>query len=439
MFLFSVLLPGVGPASAQEANPPPTAPTDAPASADTPAPDTPAPDAPAEPSSVEPAPPELSPEELAAIEAALAAAATSLPAPPTRTGAISLQSLNPDIAFIGDVAFAYFTADEPLQTGGHDPTENGFHLQQLELSVSKAVDPYFRFDANVVFALTGVEIEEVYATTLALPGRFQLRAGQFLTRFGRVNNTHPHAWDFVDQAFPIGRVFGGEGNRGLGVEASWLAPTPWYVEVVGSGTYAGGEATARSFYGGQDLGFETPLDLQGTVAVKQFFPISDAWSLSWGLSGATGPNPTGIGNRTDVYGTDVYLRYRPVTAGAHTVVTLTAEWLYRRRQVPGDLWSDVNGYTALAWRFQPRWGVAARWEYGGPARGLQGEVVDDTLDPEWTADRHRVSTNVTFWPTEYSRLRLQGASDVVGWRERPDWSAMLAFEFNVGAHGAHAF
>ncbi len=418
MPLLSLLLAGVGAARAE----------DAPASGE-------------DPTTPAPAEPALSPEEQAAIEAALAAdaAASAASAPPPAPPPISLQSLNPDIAFIGDVAFAYFSADEPLQTGGHDPTANGFSLQQLELSVSKSVDPYFRFDSNIVFSLYGVEIEEVYATTLALPGRFQVRAGQFLTRFGRVNNSHPHAWDFVDQAFPVGRVFGGEGNRGLGVEASWLAPTPWFVEVVGSATGAAGESTARSFYGAQDLGFETPMDLQGTFAVKQFFPLSDAWSLSWGLSAASGPNPTGLGNRTAVYGTDVYLRYRPVTAGAFTIVSLQSEWFYRRRQVPGDVWADLNGYTQASWRFAPRWGAAARWEYGAPARGLDGEVVDDTLDPAWTADRHRLSTSLTFWPTEFSRLRLQGASDLVGWRESPDWSAMLAFEFNVGAHGAHAF
>ncbi|MDO9280394.1 MAG: zinc-regulated TonB-dependent outer membrane receptor, partial [Pseudomonadota bacterium] len=75
-------------------------------------------------------------------------------------GAFSLQSLNPDISFVGDVAFAYFSADEPLMSGGHDPQANGFTLQQLEMSVSKSVDPYFRFDSNIVFSLYGVEIEE---------------------------------------------------------------------------------------------------------------------------------------------------------------------------------------------------------------------------------------------------------------------------------------
>lgn len=388
----------------------------------------------------EPAPsaPAMSPEELAAIEAALAADAPPAP-PPAPTGALSLQSLNPDISFIADVAFAYFTADAPRMSGGHDPQANGFTLQQLELSVGKSVDPYFRFDSNIVFSLFGVEIEEVYATTLALPGGLQVRAGQMLTRFGRLNNTHPHAWEFVDQPFAIGRVFGGEGNRGLGVEASWLAPLPWYVEVVGSATGAAGEATARSFYGADDLGFETPADLQATAAVKQFFPLGNDLSLFWGLSYAGGPNPTGIGNRSEVYGTDLYVKFRPISAGGDHSVALQTEWLYRRRQVPGDVWADVSGYAQLAARFSPRWGAAARYELGTPAVGLDGAVVDDTLDPEWTANRHRVSLAGTFWPTEFSRIRLQGQTDVAEWEDHPEYAALLAFEFNVGAHGAHAF
>ncbi len=382
--------------------------------------------------------------ELAAIEAALAADAPPAAVPPPSTGTLNVQSLNPDIAFIGDVAFAYFTADAPRMAGGHDPNASGFTLQQLELSVSKSVDPYFRFDSNIVFSLFGVEIEEAYATTLALPGRLQVRVGQFLTRFGRANATHLHSWDFVDQAIAIGRVFGGEGNRGLGVEASWLAPTPWYVEIVGSGTSAGGEGTARSFYGGADPGFDTPLDLQGTLAIKQFFPLSDDWSLAWGLSVAVGPNASGmnalgIPNRTDVYGTDLYLKWRPISRESAQIVALQTEWLYRRRQVPDNVWGDLTGYAQVSYRFSPRWGTAARWELGTPARTLAGGVAADTLDPEWTADRHRAAAQLTYWPTEFSRLRLQGEADLAGWEDTAEFAAMFAFEFNVGAHGAHAF
>ena len=101
--------------------------------------------------------------------------------------------------------------------------------------------------------------------------------------------------------------------------------------------------------------------------------------------------------------------------------------------------ADWNAYAEVFWRFAQRWGAAARYEVGTPAYGLGGQIVPDPLDPEWLRSRQRITANLTFWPTEFSRLRLQGASDLLGWREAPAYSVMLAFEFAVGAHGAHQF
>jgi hypothetical protein len=386
--------------------------------------------------------PEPTAEEMEAIRKALEGDSSPSPAPAStssQTAPRSTPSFNPDLSFVADVAAAWFSSPDPLQTGGHDPTRRGFNLQQLELTVGAAVDPYFRFDANLVFSQFGVEVEEVYATTLDLPFQLQARIGQFLTRFGRINNTHPHAWHFVDQPFAIGRVFGGEGNRGLGLEASWLAPLPWYTELVLSATDAGGEATARSFLGASGFEPASVLDLQLTSALKQFFELTPEWSLLAGVSVANGPNNTGHDNRTDVYGVDLFLRYRPTAGEDPTVLSLQTEWLYRRRQVPGDLLQDLTGYVYAFWRFDLRWALAARYELGLPATGLAGRVADDPLDPEWTRPRHRLSANLTFWPTEFSRIRLQAAADVPTWRTAPTISAFLAFEFAVGAHGAHAF
>jgi hypothetical protein len=208
---------------------------------------------------------------------------------------------------------------------------------------------------------------------------------------------------------------------------------------VASLTDAAGEATARSFFGAQDLGVESPLDLQLTLAAKQFFPLSEDLSLAWGLSGAFGPNPTGHSNRTDIYGTDLYLKYRPVTYGSHTIVALQSEWFYRRRQIPGDVLQDLGGYAYLFWRFALRWGTAVRYELGTPSWHQAGDVADDYLDPDWKGHRQRISANVTFWPTEFSRLRLQGSSDLLGWNDQVGWAGFLAVEFVVGAHGAHKF
>jgi hypothetical protein len=235
----------------------------------------------------------------------------------------------------------------------------------------------------------------------------------------------------------IGRIFGSDGNRGVGAELSYLAPTPFFLELVGSVTDASGGGTARSFFGAMEQPVESPLDLEGMFAAKEFFELSPDWSLATGQSVATGPNSTGPDNRTDVYGVDLYLKYRPITRGSSTIVALQSEWLLRRRQVPDGQLTDVSGYAYLFWRFAQRWGTAARYEAGTAARDGDG-VRGDDLDPDWVRTRHRVAANLTFWPTEFSRLRAQGGVDLPRWRD-PIWSVFLALELSVGAHGAHKF
>jgi hypothetical protein len=362
------------------------------------------------------------------------------PAPRRRRASSALQSMNPDLSFIADFALAALSdEDRQLQTGAHDPRANGFNLQQLELSVGAAVDPYFRFDANIVYGQFGVEIEEAYGTTLDLPHGLQARAGQFLTRFGRINGSHPHTWFFADQPLAIGRLFGAEGNRGLGAELSWLSPLPWYVELIASSTMAAGEATARSFYGPNDQGVHGPADLQHTLVVEQFFPLGDDWSLAWGLSSAFGPNGTGRDNRTEIYGTDLYLKWRPITRQSVQIASLHSEWFVRRRQVPAAVLQDVSGFTQLFWRFALRWAVAARHDYGSPSYDGDLERRTDALDPDWRSHRHRFAANVTFWPSEFSRLRLQPSVDLPLWEEKPIYAVFLALELVTGAHGSHRF
>jgi hypothetical protein len=119
-------------------------------------------------------------------------------------------------------------------------------------------------------------------------------------------------------------------------------------------------------------------------------------------------------------------------------VALQTEWFLRRRQVPDALLADVDGYAQVFWRFDKEWGVAGRYEYGSPVYDGGDRAADD-LDPDWIDHRHRISASVSFWPTEFSRIRLQGSADLPGWLDDPIYAAMLAMEFNIGAHGAHKF
>ncbi len=366
-------------------------------------------------------------DELRALEAAVAAdQATSPPAEPARPATPLL-----DMALILDVAASWFS--EPgAQVGAHDPQDTGFVLRQLEWHVAANADHVFRMEANVTFGLFGVEVEEVYATTLGLPGGLQVRAGQFLTRLGRANSMHPHTWAFLDQVLVNGKFVGGEGSRGLGVELSWLTPLPWYVEVFGSANTAAGSCCARSFYGEEDPRVEGVEDLLYTVGLRQFFDLAAGWGLKWGLSTQLGPNGSGQGNRTEIYGTDLYLRYRPTDSTRRAALSLQVELMHRRRQAPFAVLADTGGYAQLVWNIVPEWAVGARYGY---VEGLE----DDPLDPDWDRARHRVSAQVTAHPSHFSKLRLQGTRDEVPGRDDPVWAMMLGLEVLIGAHGAHGY
>lgn len=379
-------------------------------------------------------------------------AATVTPAPVLGTGATPdlgggagmasyraqnmIGAMNPDMSLILDVAGGWFSVDKPLQTGAHDPSRTGFTLQQLELHVFSAVDPFFQMEANIVFAEFGVEVEEAYARTMALPAGLQVRAGQFLARMGRLNPTHPHSWSFADQPLVNGKMLGSEGLRGLGTELSWLTPLPWFAEVVLSTQMAGGACCARSFGGGNARPVQTPFDLMQLVRLQQFFPLDNDWSVTWGLSAAVGPNPSGTGrfgsNRTDIFATDLYVRYRPVASRVRAALSWESEAMLRRRQIPGRLLSDWGLNSQLVWRYALRWEAGIRGEY------VTG-VVDDPLDPTWSGERQRTTLQWTFYPSHFSRLRLQGSIDRPAWRSKPVYAAFLALEVVIGAHGSHGF
>jgi hypothetical protein len=301
------------------------------------------------------------------------------------------------------------------------------------MAIGASVDPYFRFDANLVFSQFGVEVEEAYATTLGVPGGLQFRVGQFLTRFGRQNSTHPHSWHFVDQPIVLGKFFGGEGNRGLGGEVSWLMPLPWYAELVASVNEAEGECCMRSYFGGNRPDIGGLGDFVYTLALKQFFPFGEDWGLKWGITAQLGPTNTGNLNRAEIYGTDLYLRYKPTDSANQTSVSMTAELLHRRRQVPGDVLTDTGGYGQIVWRINKRWETGARYEF---VTGIE----DDPLDPEWSEFRDRSSIQGTFYPSHFSRIRVQGGLDRRTWQDDAfGWSATLNLEFLIGAHGAHDY
>ena len=340
-----------------------------------------------------------------------------------------------------------------LQGGAHDPNQNGFVVQNVELSIGATVDPYFDAKAHLIFQIdsdgeTVVELEEAFFTTRSLPGGLQIKGGQYFTEFGRQNKRHPHSWSFVDQPVVLSRFFGGDGLRGQGARLSWLTPTDWYSELIVGLQNAKGE-TMTSFLNapGEEIGGHTLLDrdarrfgdLLYTARWLNGFDLSDTISMNLGVSGLWGPNASGDNTDTRIVGTDWYLKWLPArTQRGFPFVSWHTEVLWRQYEA-GDLGiadretlRDWGMFTQALWGFKPGWVAGLRWEYAT----ADGDTATDPLRDT----RKRLSPNLTWYPTEYSKLRLQYSRD---WTEHlVDGSAdtlWLQVEFGIGSHAAHVF
>ena len=346
--------------------------------------------------------------------------------------AITPALMNPQISLILDFAAAYFSEDESLQTGAHDPNQTGFNLQQLELHIENRVDPFFDFQTNIVLSLFGVEVEEVYGQTLALPGSLQIRAGQFLLPFGRANPTHPHTWKLLDQPLMLGKFMGAEGGRGLGVELSWLSPLPWFAQLTAVVTQQGGACCSKSFFSSYAEPIDGLDDFIYLTRLEQFWALTNDWSLLLGASYLIGENKSGLDHFSALLGGDLLIRYRPLNSPNRRSVSLQVEWTRRERQRPAIALTDHGGYAELVIRWNQNWDSGLRWEW------VDGMPNDDQ-DLEWSEARMRNSAALTWYPSHFSRLRLQVGHDAPDWLEKPIWSCMLGFEVLVGAHGAHKY
>ena len=365
-----------------------------------------------------------------------------------------------NIGFVG-IANAGWSSESnvgALQLGDHDPRKRGFTIPNVELTLDGAVDPFLRGFANLLFKLdeegeTVVELEEMYFLTTALPGNLQLRGGQFFTEFGRQNTQHPHAWGFVDQPLVLASLLGPEGLRSQGARLSWLAPTSFYAEAMLGVFNATGE-TAFSFvseesgeiHGGfaEETEIEDAGDLLYVPRVNVSLDLTPTQTMVVGASGAFGPNNSGPDARTSVLGADLYWKWKSATAfQGFPFVSFQTEVLTRQYDAAArgfaedpsislveETLEDKGAYAEVLWGVKPRWVLGARGEM------VSGEEA--AFESEIRQDRYRLSPNVSWFPSEFSRLRLQYNFDhrnEVG----NDHSLWLQIEFILGAHAAHRF
>ena len=368
-----------------------------------------------------------------------------------------------NISFDGQFALAYSSDRnlDRLEVGDHDPQQRGFNARNLELALDGAVDPYFEGFANIVFKLdndneTDVEVEEAFMQSTDLPWGLQVKGGQFFAPFGRINPTHPHTWDFADDPLVHGLFLGSDGLRGVGAQLSWTIPVSWYSQLI-LGMQNGRGNTGFSFRNpGEDGIFYGRITTDREIRGLQDFVYIPRWENSFdlsptqtvlvGVSGAFGPNETGGDSRTQIYGADLLYKWKsPRAEGGFPFVKWQTEAMYRRFEAGrgvdetfpvAETFHDWGMYSQVLWGFRKGWTAGVRADY---VHMQDSAFTDDRL----RQSRSRISGDLTWYPTEFSKIRLQYNHDFL---EADDFfpdhqadSIFLQFEFILGAHGAHKF
>lgn len=411
----------------------------------------------------------------------------------------SQVKFNPELALIVDMSAVYRSLGEDVlektmirgfeHPGGEEHGHNhiaananvGFNLNYAELALMATVDPYFELAGIFHASPTGFEVEEAYLKTTSLPGGFGLKAGKFLSGFGKLNGQHAHQWDFTDQPLPYYGIFGGEGLNEPGAQLTWVAPADFFL-TIGAEALQGANETSfgtKKFH--DTLNLQRVGGSRGPNAYAAFLKTSfdaDDLTVVLGASGAMGVARRyhdltdigvdamtvetlgclgeGIRARTWVAGAELVMKY---FIDSNRYVSFQGEGLYRVQQgryfytalfpVSGN---DVIA-TAKVPYYARRWGAYGQiivkpflqWRFGARFDALGTEVLRaaGARKQNEPAFLYRASGMIDYHPSEFSLFRLQynyDRSRLNRYNHRtPGHEVVLQANISIGAHGAHPF
>ena len=343
------------------------------------------------------------------------------PAPALRLfGSSGAKLFNPDIGIIGNFTGAIGrSASSPYVA----PAPS-LSLQESEASFQAIVDPYARADFFLAFGEKGVEVEEGYLTFLNLPGDLLVKAGKMRATFGRLNAFHNHTLPWVDRPLVMYNLLGGStedpdtGIKDAGISVSRILPT-------GGDTFV--EVTGEIFRG--DAGTLWKAEQRNDVSVvghvRSYFDLSEATNLEVGGSFGRGSNEFGSQFITQLYGTDVTLRWRPLSRAIYQSFTFRTELIWSRRTEPQQIQRAFGFYASADYQFARRWSAGVRYDKSDRAN-------DATITDKGG------SAVLTFRPSEFSQVRAQYRRTQFGGSSAVD-ELLFQVLFTLGAHGAHPF
>jgi hypothetical protein len=360
-----------------------------------------------------------------------------------RTGAGRLLF---DIGLVADF-IANLTQDNVDRANGGTffGRENSFFPREIELNLFGQIDPYARGEMRLEVAEefedgardTHVGLAEAHLTLLTVPYGFQPKLGQMRNRFGLLNQLHREALPQPDVPNVLLRFFGEEGLVERGLEITWVAPLPFYLELLG-GIFDGDNETA---FGRGSL--KRPL---ATGRLRTFFELGDLGAIQLGASLARGE--TVALRRQTFVGVDAKYKFIP-EAWRHPLVTVGGEGIWSFRRVGVDIDVDGDGMPdTVEGRSRDRFGWYTWGEVQPWRRWAGGLRYDSTQFLEEPGREWAIGPYLAFMPSDFLRFRLgykhterdrREPFNLNGGSARTVDEIFFQATFFLGAHPAHPF
>lgn len=400
-------------------------------------------------------------EAEAAQQTAQSAAAVAAATPPAAASpAGGNNAFNPAISLILQGRFSAFsqTPEERFIPGvltGGEAAEGagigaeGFALDETELDLSANVDDLFYGFGSIALNQdadeTEVELEELYLQTLALPAGFNLKAGQFFSEIGYLNDVHSHAWDFIDQPLAYQGLLGDQ-FIDPGVQVTWLAPAPFYLRFGGE-LFAGAHFPANGSENDGSGAQTAFVDFGGDVGAGHSWQAGLSWLNADSRDRFSGLGDVGVAfnGNSDIYIADLVWKWAPGGNPKHHNLKIQAEYLRReedgRLSLAGGGDSEYHGdqsgwYLQSVYQFMPQWRFGLRYDRLAIDNTIP-ELGGDLFFADTSRNPWRVSTMLDYSHSEFSRLRLQFNQENLNGDD--EQQVFLQYIMSLGAHGAHGF
>jgi len=286
------------------------------------------------------------------------------------------------------------------QGGSFLGLESLFFPREVELSLFGAIDPYARGELRIE---TGQEerggelslvLGEAHLTLTALPYGTQLKVGFMRNRFGFLNPLHFHDRPFIDNPNVLQQFFGKEGLVESGFEATWVAPLPFYLEVLG-GVFNGQNDVAF----GRDQ-ISNPLV---TGRVRTFLELGDWGAIQLGASVAAGQTPEQ--KSSTILGFDAKYKFTP-PGWQRAAFSVLGEYVLSFRDV---VVTDADGFDGTRHRNSQGFYVGGElrpFKHGELSKWLLGFRYDRTQYPTASGTEWAVQPFLSYYPSEFLRFRL---------------------------------